>query len=222
MPGCSRQVRIAARASPASGLKRPITAKLKKPGGRKRELLPTPEETARLLVHSRPDFSILYRALRLTGARPGELCKALITDIDRRAGEIVLHDHKTAGKTGAPRRIAIGHPTLQELLQTAIADRTEGPIFLDRQGRAWTTARLSASYRRARIKAGLQRGLVLYLARHEHATQIYKATGDLKATADALGHRQLSTTMRYTRIDGETLKKNQKLFDEQLPPTATA
>lgn len=197
-------------------LSMPIVVKARKPSGRQRELLPTKAETRLLLEHSPRDFSPIYRALRLTGARPGELCGSTIIDIDERAGEIVLARHKTARKTGKPRRIAIGHPALVELIRLAIGERTAGPIFLRSNGHAWTTDTLSATYRRARKAAGLPQGLVLYLTRHEHATELYRSTKDLKSVADALGHTQLSTTMRYTRVDAATLKSNQQLFNEDL------
>jgi hypothetical protein len=41
-------------------------------------------------------------------ARTGELWRATIADIDRAANVIVLWEHKTARKTGKPRRIPIG------------------------------------------------------------------------------------------------------------------
>lgn len=193
-----------------------ILPKQRKPGGRKREMLPDQEETRRLLEIAPEDFRQAYRALRLTGARPGELVRFRVEDLDRRQGLIVLAKHKTFNKTGRPRKIAVGHPALVELLDTAIGSRTAGPIFLRTSGRPWTVEALSAAYRRLRKAAGLPSGLVLYLARHEHATQLYKATGDLKAVADALGHTQLNTTMRYTRADAETLKRNQGHFSEGL------
>lgn len=195
-------------------LDHPITSKLKKPGGRKREILPTREETAKLLEHAPEDFKLIYRAMRLTGARPGELCRAEIAHFDCVAGEIVLTQHKTAAKTGKPRRIAVGHPALKEIVNSLIGSRTKGPIFLRANGKPWTTAIFSAKFRELKIKAGLRDGLVLYLARHEHATELYKKTNDIKSVADALGHAQISTTMRYTRVDGEQLKKNQQLFEE--------
>lgn len=195
-------------------LEHPITSKLKKPGGRKRELLPTREETAKLLEHAPDDFKLIYRAMRLTGARPGELCRAEIAHFDRVAGEIVLAQHKTAAKTGKPRRIPVGHPALKEIVDSQIGQRVEGRIFLRSNGRQWTTEIFSARFRELKTRAGLRDGLVLYLARHEHATELYKKTGDIKSVADALGHAQISTTMRYTRVDGEQLKKNQQLFEE--------
>lgn len=194
----------------------PWIPKQKKPGGRKRELLPSPEETKQLLAKAPADFVQMYRALRLTGARPGELVRATIADLDRRQGLIILQHHKTAAKTGATRKIAVGHAALQELLTQAIGERTAGPIFLRSSGQPWSVPQLSSCYRRARKAAGLPEGLVLYLSRHEHATQLYKSTGDLKAVADALGHTNIQTTMRYTRTDAETLQKNQQLFKEGL------
>lgn len=198
-------------------LKRLIIEKLRKPGGRRRELLPTPAETAQLLAQAPADFQLMYKALRLCGARPGELCRARIEDIDPRSEEIVLAEHKTARKTGRARRIAIGHPSFKAILQQAVGGRASGPIFLRAGGKPWTADYLSRIYRTARKRAGLPEGLVLYLSRHEFATQVYRATKDLLATARALGHAQTATTERYTRVDGEQLKAIQRLFDDALP-----
>ncbi len=193
-----------------------LVGKQKKPGGRKREILPNLDETRKLLENAPEDFKIAYRALRLTGARPGELSKARISDFDQRQSMIFLKEHKTAKKTGQVRKIPVGHAALVEIITTAIGERTEGPIFLRSNGKPWTTEALSATYRRLRKAAGLPSGLVLYLARHEHATQLYEETRDLKTVADALGHTQIQTTMRYAHSSAETLKKNQQIFNEGL------
>ena len=110
------------------------------------------------------------------GARPGELCRATIGDIDRTANAIILREHKTARKTGKPRRIPIGRK-LGELLAQAIGERQSGPIFLSPAGKAWTVPNLSRTYSRLRDLAGLPRDLVLYLARHECGTKICREKG---------------------------------------------
>src|SRR6516164_7441714 len=79
------------------------------------------------------------------GARPGELCRATIGDIDRTANAIILREHKTARKTGKPSRIPIGRK-LGELLAQAIGERQSGPIFLSPAGKAWTVPNLSRTY----------------------------------------------------------------------------
>jgi integrase len=197
-------------------ISRELTGDLKKPAGRKRELLPTKDETRAILSKAAADFKTIYSAMRLTGARPGELCAATIAQFDRTSGEIVLEIHKTSSKTGKDRRIAVGHPTLVRLINESIGDRTAGTIFLRVDGSSWTADAMSAAFRKARDAAGLRRGLVLYLARHEHGTELYKKTQDIKSVSDALGHSNISTTMRYTRINVDQMKKNQMMIDDGL------
>jgi integrase len=185
-----------------------------KPKSREREIVATHDEVQRLLEKATPAFRSIYRALRLTGARPGELCRATIAMIDRRQHLIVIAQHKTVAKTGRPRKIAIAHPALQELLESAIAGRDEGPIWLTERGRQWTVANLSRQFRVLRDSAGLPSEIVLYSTRHEHATQIYAQTGEIAAVADALGHSSLQTSRRYAKVSAETLGKRQNLFKE--------
>ena len=110
-------------------LDKPVFGKLEKPRVGQRERVPTAAETAAILLRASPQFRLIYSALRQCGARPGELCRATIADVDRAANAIVLREHKTARKTGKPRRIPIGQK-LGSLLDQAIGTRTEGPVFL--------------------------------------------------------------------------------------------
>src|SRR5262249_2500215 len=108
-------------------LEKPVFGKLEKPRVAQRDRVPTADETAAMLSQASPAFRLIYLALRQCGARPGELCRATIADIDWAASAIVLKEHKTARKTGKPRRIPIGRK-LGELLDQAIGKRSEGPI----------------------------------------------------------------------------------------------
>jgi hypothetical protein len=89
-------------------LDQPVFGKLEKPRVGQRDRVPTADETAAILALSSPEFRLIYSALRQCGARPGELCRATIADIDRTGNVIVLQEHKTFRKTGKPRRIPIG------------------------------------------------------------------------------------------------------------------
>jgi len=149
----------------------PVFGILEKPRVGRRERLPTPAETDAILSRASPAFRLIYSALRQCGARPGELCGATITDVNRGTAVITLKQHKTAAKTGQPRRIPIGRK-LGELLDKAIGQRTAGPVFLTPTGRPWRITNLSRTYSRLRDNAGLPKDLVLYLARHECGTKI--------------------------------------------------
>jgi integrase len=184
-----------------------VLERVEKPPGRKRDRIPTSEETAALLKDAPNDFRQIYTALRLCGARPNELARAMITDYDRQLGAIVLKHHKTVRKVGRPRVIPVG-TKLAELIEQAIGGRMKGPIFLRRNGRAWSTGTISRAFRRLRNRAGLPKDLCLYLARHEHGTKLCAAAGN-KAAAEALGHANISTTQRYVHVTTEQLRRHQ-------------
>ncbi len=84
---------------------RSVFVKLEKPRVGQRDRVPTAAETEAILAGASPEFRLIYLALRQCGARPGELCRATIADIDRTANAIIRRDHKTARKTVKPRRL---------------------------------------------------------------------------------------------------------------------
>ena len=192
-------------------LDKPVFGKLEKPRVGQRDRVPTAAETDAILAKASPQFRLIYLALRQCGARLGELCRATIADIDRTANAIVLKDHKTARKTGKPRRIPIGQK-LGELLRQAIGDRQAGPIFLSPAGKAWSVPNLSRTYGRLRDNAGLPRDLVLYLARHECGTKICREKG-IEYARRLLGHANISTTQRYMHLDDRELAEAQDLVE---------
>lgn len=190
-------------------LDKPVFQSLEKPRVGCRDRVPTAEETAAILAQASPAFRLIYSALRQCGARPGELCRATIADVDRANRVIMLKEHKTARKTGQARRIPIGRK-LGELLDQAIGDRTDGPVFLSPAGSAWTVANLSRTYSRLRDMAGLPKDLVLYLARHECGTKICREKG-IEYARRLLGHTNITTTQRYVHLDDRELADAQDL-----------
>lgn len=179
---------------------------LKKPSPARRERIPTPDETRRILEAAPEDWRLIYRALRLTGARPMELTGALIESIEQSC--LVIHEHKTARKTGKPRRIPLGKHVMP-LFREAIADRTSGPVFVDSRGKPWTVGRLSRIFRRLRKELGLTPELVLYSTRHEFGSAVAKKFGILQASR-LLGHTDVATTQRYTHLSDDELREYQE------------
>jgi prepilin-type N-terminal cleavage/methylation domain-containing protein len=189
-------------------LDRPVFGNLEKPRVGRRDRIPAPLETEAILARASTSFRLIYSALRQCGARPGELCRATIADVDRPNRVITLKEHKTARKTGQQRRIPIGR-RLGELVDQAIGMRTDGPVFLSPSGRAWKVGNLSRTYSRLRDQAGLPKDLVLYLARHECGTKICRAKG-IEYARRLLGHTDIATTHpaqreRRRRLRGFTL-----------------
>ncbi len=106
---------------------------------------------------------MIDRALRQSGSRPNEMCRAKVEHIH---GEvIVLKEHKTARKTGKPRRIGIGKK-LRAIIDESLAGRTEGNRFLSPSSKPWPTSGLGATNQRIRNQLGLPKHLCVYLPRH--------------------------------------------------------
>lgn len=186
-----------------------IFERLEKPRVGQRTRIMTATEVAQLLERASPQFLRIYSALRQCGARPGELCGLTIADWNREAQVIVIAQHKTARKTGKPRRIPVG-AKLQAILLESIGERTEGPLFVNPSGKAWTPENLTQTFARLRKAAKLPAGLVLYLARHEFGTKLCKQKG-IKFAADLLGHANTRTTERYVHLEDGDLRDAQDL-----------
>jgi hypothetical protein len=91
-------------------------------------------------IHGGRDFATLspleideYLAVADAGMSDST-SRATISDIDRAASAIVLREHKTARKTGKPRRIPIGRK-LGELVAQAIGQREAARFSFPRPGR---------------------------------------------------------------------------------------
>jgi integrase len=194
-------------------LDRPWFKRLEKPRMGRRERIPTADEIATLLRRAKPAFRLIYTGLSQCGARPGELCRAQIADVDWQKGRITLAEHKTARKTGKPRVIPIGK-NFGQTLQKAIDHRQSGPVFRSPTGAAWTVGNLSSTHRRLRNAAGLPHDLVLYLARHRFGTEALRARVPLKDVADLMGHASVTTTEIYLHRDVTELASGQ----DRLPP----
>lgn len=192
-----------------------------KPSGRQRERLPAREEIEQLLHQAPRPFALIYQALLLTGARPGELCAAQIADYDQAAQVISLADHKTVAKTRRARQIPVSQ-RCAELLTESIGDRVQGPIFVNGRGLGWTTSQLSQAFRRRRDARQLERSLVLYSARHKFATELCHKQG-IEAAAAVLGHAGLQTIRRYVHHDTQQLVKYADAVnpDDLIPPHPT-
>ena len=192
-------------------IEKPAFGRLEKPRVGRRDRVPTATETEAILAQASPEFRLIYSALRQCGARPGELCRATIADVDRANRVITLKEHKTARKTGQARRIPVGRK-LVGLLDQAIGTRADGPVFLSPSDRAWKVGNLSRTYSRLRDQAGLPKDLVLYLARHECGTKICREKG-IEYARRLLGHTDIATTQRYMHLDERELRDAQDLID---------
>lgn len=186
---------------------------LEKPAVGERERIATDAEVAQILNLANSDWIRLYQSLRFTGARPGELISALIEKIDPPGppfvnAVIVIDKHKTARKTGKPRKIPIGNH-VAGIIAASIDGREAGPIFLDANGNPWNVPRASRIFRKIRDQLQLPREIVFYCTRHEFGSKV-AATGGINTAKELLGHTDIKTTQRYIHLSQQQLQQGQE------------
>lgn len=143
------------------------------------------------------------RLIALTAARRGEVAGLRWRHVEMAKGRVVIPpgEHKTGGKTGKERIIA-----LPAEAQAIIARQSEGAPddLVFRPATGTNPLSLSKPWRAVRAEAGLPEGIGLHGLRHSLASSMAMAGASAVELMTALGHRQVSTTTRYVHFADST------------------
>ena len=178
-------------------------ARPRPPARRPEGAIPDPATARKIIAHCPPGLADLASFVLATGARPGEAARIEARHV--RNGIVVLEAHKTAKKTGRPRKIAL--PDGGEA--TAIVDRLsalrpEGTLFRNANGTPWKAQAWGRVFARARKAAGVDPRITLYSFRHAYATHALKSGKDIETVAKLMGHSGSATTSRvYSDLDSD-------------------
>jgi len=193
------------------------------PYARKRRQLPvilSAEEVARFLaaVPSRKHRTALMTAYA-AGLRVSEVVRLKIADID--SGRMLIRVEQ--GKGGRDRYIMLSPQLLVVLRAYWREARPEHWLFPDQdESRPLDASVLQTACRTARVAAKLGKPVTVHTLRHSFATHLLEAGTDIRTIQVLLGHRDLSTTARYTQVAATTIGNVISPFDrlrmEGTPP----
>jgi integrase/recombinase XerC len=85
------------------------------------------------------------------------------------------------------------------------AGEKSSPLFLSRRGKPMSARDAQGLMQRLRSRLGLQSSATPHALRHSFATHLLKYGGDLRSVQELLGHASLSTTQKYTEVEGEQI-----------------
>jgi integrase len=128
------------------------------------------------------------QVLAYTGIRPGQLMQLTPDHWDKTRR--LLHVPGTAkGRGTKPYTLPLS-PAATAALKAMDTESAWGKF---------QSAVMALVWKRAVKRSHLPKGTVPYDLRHSFGTAIYRATGDLLATKELLGHASMKMTERYTR-----------------------
>jgi site-specific recombinase XerD len=147
---------------------------------------------------------VMFTLLLWTGIRLGGLVRLAVSDV--RFGERVL---KVNGKGGIEQSVYLTS-RLRRILKSYIAKmdlEPEDPLFPSRAGGPLGRRQVQLRFHHWLAKARIKRHLTLHSLRHTFAMNLYRKTGDLRLVQTALGHRHISTTEIYARVEDKALRR---------------
>jgi integrase/recombinase XerD len=147
------------------------------------------------------DYAVVLCLCRL-GLRAGEVAQLTLEDVDWRQSRLRLRAPKGGRERQLPLSAEVG-AAIAAYLRSA---RPNGPLRAlfrtdDGQGplrAAWLSSRVGLAMARAGLGGPGRRA---HLLRHTFATHLVQEGASLKAVADLLGHRNLSTTQVYAKVN---------------------
>jgi integrase/recombinase XerC len=77
-----------------------------------------------------------------------------------------------------------------------------GALFVSRRGKPMSPREAQSLMQRLRGRLGLPPSATPHALRHSFATHLLQNGGDLRAVQELLGHASLSTTQKYTEVEG--------------------
>ena len=172
------------------------------------ELL-TPEELTALLnaaevndpegLRERTAMEIMYS----TGLRRAEVVALCVPDVDAQRGVVRV----VAGKGRRDRYVPIGARALgwldrylREARSLWCRNAGDYHIFLQRSGAPCTPGMLGGRIWKLMRSVGITKKGACHLFRHTMASQLLEAGCDVRVIGQMLGHTDLQTTARYTRV----------------------
>jgi integrase/recombinase XerC len=171
----------------------------------------SPEEAKRLLdAIPRSDGPVarrdhaMFSLLLGTGIRLGSLVALNADDVNLARRTVTIRTkggREEAVFLNARLRRLLGH----YIEAAGAVDAT--PLFRSRSG-----GRLGPRQVQLRLKhwvkaAGIAKPVSVHWLRHSFATRLYSQTGDLRLVQRALGHKHISTTEIYARVEDKALRK---------------
>lgn len=155
------------------------------------------EVNAFLLAVDDPGYRLMFMAMYATGMRRFEVQGLRVSDIDSGRGVIRVRE----GKGGKERLVPLARTLLDALRDYYVCFKPKEILFFgSNRTRPVCDKTLSRARRAAAETAKIRRPFNSHALRHSFATHSLEAGVDIRRIQVILGHRSISTTMKYLHV----------------------
>ncbi len=146
-----------------------------------------------------------------SGLRVGELVglDAQASSSARGWVDLDAMEAQVLGKGGKRRLVPVGSKSAEALKAWLLVRGTpdQPALFTGRNGTRLSAQSVWERLRSRSLKAGLATPVHPHMLRHSFASHILQSSSDLRAVQELLGHKNITTTQVYTRLDFQHLAK---------------
>lgn len=197
--------------NPASNIKAPKSgARLPKavPAEKLNQAFDHPVANTPLSIRDQAIFELLYGS----GLRLSELVQLDLQHL--MLDENWVH---VSGKGNKQRQVPLGSKSvaaLRRYLPQRIAISGENAVFTSRLGTRLTARQIQNRLNVWSITQNSDRHLSPHMLRHSFASHVLQNAHDIRAVQELLGHKSISTTQQYTKLDFNHLAQ---IYDDTHP-----
>ena len=137
------------------------------------------------------------------GMRPDEVFPMRIENLHWNANRIWIPE----GKTEKARRFVAMSERVKTMLRQWCGDRKEGWVFPSSRSKSGHLTTIAKGFQAARDRAGLDKKLVPYSARHTYGTYTMEKSRNAFAVAKSMGHVDLKSMEPYQHQELEPLRE---------------
>lgn len=150
-------------------------------------------------------LALIYSA----GLRISEALNMRPKDID--SVRMLIHVKNAKGKKD--RYTLLSEKVLQLLREYYTIYKPKDYLFEGQFGGMYSSRSAQVILKQVAEKAGIKKTITLHTLRHSFATHLLESGTDLRYIQDLLGHSSPKTTMIYTHVTNDSLKKIKNPFD---------
>ena len=171
----------------------------------------TREEIKKMLAATKnPKHRLLIKMLYSSGLRVSECVNLKIDDLDLDEKLGIVR----SGKGRKDRNIILSENMISDLKKYINKRKDDNPHIFYIKGRNLGVRQAQKIVSESAKKAGIKKRVFCQALRSSFATHLLENGTDIRIIQELLGHANLSTTERYTKVSREQIKKVKSPLDE--------